>query len=180
MRNHALELVEKQASIKFLPSYDIRAVAPLELFGSKIKALLERTASRDLYDVYNMLDQKIFKEEELPLLRKLIIFYCAVGGSQNPKADFNFDSIDNLKFKQIRSSLIPVLRKSEKFDFEDAKTKVKEFLSKLMVLAEDEKKFIEEFNNNNYRPELLFDDKDIVERIKDHPMAIWKTRKMNK
>ena len=124
-----------------------------------------------------MLEQKIFNKEELPLLKKLIIFYCAVGGSAKPKVDFSFDSIDNLKFPQIRSSLIPVLRKSEKFNFEDAKTKVKEFLSKLMVLTENEKKFIEAFNNNDYQPELLFEDNDIVEKIKEHPMAIWKTRK---
>ena len=44
MRNHALPLVEKKASVEFLPSYNIRAISPLELFGSKIKVLLERTA----------------------------------------------------------------------------------------------------------------------------------------
>ena len=28
----------------------------------------------------------------------------------------------------------------------------------------------------NYFPELLFEDKVIVDRIKFHPMALWKTR----
>ena len=30
------------------------------------------------------------------------------------------------------------------------------------------------FIAKEYAPELLFDDKEIVERIKEHPMAIWK------
>ena len=34
-----------------------------------------------------------------------------------------------------------------------------------------------EFNNGNYRPDLLFDDPLIITRIKHHPMALWKTRK---
>ena len=42
---------------------------------------------------------------------------------------------------------------------------------------EKEEAFVEEFNNQKYLPELLFDDKAIIERIRKHPMALWKTRK---
>ena len=111
------------------------------------------------------------------MLRKSILFYLAIGGSNPPKLEYNFDAIDKLKFPQIRAHLIPVLRKSEQFDFEKAKKTVKEFLTTLVVFTDEEKRFIEEFNNNNYLPELLFEDKEIIQRIKLHPMAIWKTRK---
>ena len=94
-----------------------------------------------------------------------------------PSTEFKFEAIDNLTFSQIRSSLLPVLRKTERFYFENAKIEVKEFLSNLLVLTVDEKLFIEKFNQKEYCPELLFDDKEILERIKEHPMAIWKTRK---
>ncbi|NWJ52067.1 MAG: hypothetical protein HXX14_14515 [Bacteroidetes bacterium] len=90
---------------------------------------------------------------------------------------FKFDAINNLKFAQIRSSLLPVLRKTEHFEFEKAKIEVKEFLSNLLVLTGDEKLFIEKFNQKEYSPELLFEDKELLDRIKDHPMAMWKTRK---
>lgn len=176
MRHHILLLVEKQTEVIFLPSYNIRALSSLELFGSKIKALLERTAARDLYDVYNMLNKNIFSEDQLPLLRKIVLFYWAVGGSKKPTIDFRLDAIDNLKFPQIRSSLLPVLRKGEHFDFEKAKQDVKAFLTTLLVYTEQEKSFIDTFNQNNYQPELLFDDEIIIENIKNHPMAIWKTR----
>jgi len=177
MRHHIYPVNITQTKIGFLPSTEIRVIYPIELFGSKIKALIERTAARDLYDVYNMISNSVFTEEDLNMLRKSILFYLAIGGSNPPKLEYNFDTIDKLKFPQIRAHLIPVLRKSEQFDFEKAKKTVKEFLSALVVFTDKEKEFIEEFNNNNYVPELLFEDEEIIKRIKSHPMAIWKTRK---
>jgi len=176
MRHHIYPVNITQTKIGFLPSTEIRAIYPIELFGSKIKALIERTAARDLYDVYNMISNSVFTEEDLNMLRKSILFYLAIGGSNPPKLEYNFDTIDKLKFPQIRAHLIPVLRKSEQFDFEKAKKTVKEFLTALVVFTDKEKEFIEEFNNNNYVPELLFEDEEIIKRIKSHPMAIWKTR----
>ena len=38
------------------------------------------------------------------------------------------------------------------------------------------KEYVREFNAKKYIPELLFEDKEMVNRIKFHPMALWKTR----
>ena len=57
-----------------------------------------------------------------------------------------------------------------------AKAEVKDFLAKLLVLTDSEKEYVREFNGKKYIPELLFEDKEIVDRIKFHPMALWKTR----
>jgi len=179
MRNHIYPLVKANINVDLLSAVSIQSLTPLELFGSKIKALIERTAARDLYDVYGMINQSIFSGDELNALRKVVIFYLAVGGSYSPKTSYSFEAIDKLKFPQIRAHLIPVLRKSEHFDFEKAKRVVIEFLTNLLVLTDDEIKFVENFNNHLYTPELLFNSLDIVERIKDHPMAIWKTRVKN-
>ena len=73
-----------------------------------------------------------------------------------------------------RAALIPVLKKTEKFDFEEAKANVISFLSKLLILGNAEGDFIDSFNQGEYKPELLFDDGEIIERIKEHPMALWK------
>ena len=56
---------------------------------------------------------------------------------------------------------------------------IKEYLQDLLVLSDNEKEFVKEFTNKNYRPELLFEDKDIVERISAHPMALWRVRENN-
>ena len=48
---------------------------------------------------------------------------------------------------------------------------MKDFLSKLLVLTESEQEYVREFNDKKYIPELLFEDKEMVNRIKFHPMA---------
>ena len=174
MRTHILEPLTRKTSVPFIEEVDVYALSPLELFGSKIKALIERAAPRDMYDVNRMIKQKIFKDDRMDTLRKIVVFYLAVGGKNKPEKEYSFERIQNIKFPQIRSSLIPVLKKTEKFDLEEAKANVVSFLSKLLSLGEAEKNFIDSFNQGEYKPELLFDDGQIIERIKNHPMALWK------
>ena len=174
MRTHILEPLTRKTSVPFIEEVDVYALAPLELFGSKIKALIERAAPRDMYDVNRMIKENIFKEDQMDMLRKIVVFYLAVGGQNKPEKAYSFERIRNIKFPQIRSALIPVLKKTEKFDFEEAKTNVISFLSGFFIPGDAEKDFIESFNQGEYKPEVLFDDHEIVERIKEHPMALWK------
>lgn len=179
-RCHILPTIEASVSIPFLNDVKVCSLSPIELFATKINALIGRSAARDIYDVYNMIEHHIFyTKEELTLLRKATIFYLTVGSSRksdNTPIEFSsFPQIDKIRFPQIRSQLLPVLRHSEYFDFEKAKTKVKNFLSDLLVLTDKEKEYVARFNNRSYHPELLFDDKVIIERIQKHPMALWKT-----
>lgn len=180
-RCHILPATETFVSIPFLSDMRVRSLSPIELFATKINALIGRSAARDIYDVYNMIEHQLFtREEEQIMLRKAIVFYLTVGSSRkdnNTPIEFiDFPQIDKVRFPQIRSQLLPVLRRSEHFDFELAKTKVKDFLVGLLVLTDSEKEYVQNFNNRKYVPELLFESQEIVERIKRHPMALWKTR----
>ena len=40
----------------------------------------------------------------------------------------------------------------------------------------EEREYLEAFERKEYRPELLFDDKIILDNICSHPMAIWKMK----
>lgn len=178
-RCHVLPIVEVYVSIPFLSDVKIRTLSPTELFASKINALIGRGAARDVYDVHNMIAHNLFtSDEELTLLRKVLVFYLTVGNSSNartiPTSYEVFPTIDKIKFSHIRAQLMPVLRHSERFDFEIVKSEVKSFLASLLTLSEEEKLFIENFNERSYMPQLLFDDKDMVERVARHPMAMWK------
>ncbi len=178
MRNHIFPIEKRKINIEFLGTgYEVNTLAMLELFGSKIKALIERTAARDLYDVQNMLKYNVIQTDKQDLLRKTIVFYLVTGAKKKTELPFDFDSINSLKYSQIRANLIPVLKKSEHFDFEAAKTIVQNYLAKLMTFTDNEKLFIENFNEGIYQPDLLFDDEDIIERIKEHPMAVWRTKR---
>ncbi len=180
-RCHILEAVDTHVSIPFLSDVKVRSLSPVELFATKINALIGRSAARDIYDVYNMVRHQVFSSiEEQTLLRKATVFYLTVGSSRKNNDTLteyvDFPQIDKIHFSQIRSQLLPVLRRSDHFDFEKAKVEVKDFLKSLLVLTDSEKEYIQNFNNRKYLPELLFEDKDIVDRIKNHPMALWKTR----
>lgn len=177
MRNHVLPVIKRKVNVKFLQIADeLTTLSTLELFGGKIKALIERTAPRDLYDVHNMITHNIIKPEHQNLLRKIVLFYLAVGSKNAVILPFNFENISALKYSKIRANLIPVLNKNEHFSFENAKIEVKEYLSSLMIPTNNEKLFVEKFYKGIYQPDLLIEDEDIIARIKEHPMAIWKTK----
>jgi len=123
-----------------------------------------------------MLQHRVIDETQQDLLRKIIVFYLVLGSRKKVELPFHFNNIHALKYNQIRANLTPVLKKSVRFDFEAAKTAVTQYLSKLMILTDNEKLFIENFKIGVYQPELLFDDDAIIERIKEHPMAVWRIK----
>ncbi len=175
MRSHILPTVELPLRTTLLDrELLVRSLSPLELFGSKINALIDRAAARDLYDVDNMIHQEIFSESEMPLLRKCILFYYAVGGSKDFTVDIDFRGIHKLNWMKIKQTLIPMLRRSELFNLEDSKARVTGFLENLLSPSDEEKRFLQLFEQKEYKPELLFNEKDIADSVRNHPMALWK------
>jgi hypothetical protein len=145
-----------------------------EIFGSKIKALLDRAAPRDLYDVDNMIKAELFAgAEEKDMLRKCAVFYMAVGNKEAP-TEIDLSPIDEITWYRIKTELLPVKRKKEKFDLDVTRNRVKTYLDDIMKLSDSEKLFMHEFREKKYHPEYLFDDLKIVDRLSSHPMAIWK------
>ena len=171
-RCHVLPLEYKRIKGKgVIEEFDILALNDIELYASKINALLSRATPRDLYDVNAMINSNIIEDSNL--LRKCLIFYNMVGGEQDID-DISFENIESINFAKFKTQLKPVLAKNDKFNLGDAKTNVINYLKTLISINGDERKFIEEFKNKNYRPELLFDDEATIENIKSHPMALWR------
>ena len=63
-----------------------------------------------------------------------------------------------------------------KFDLDGKKQQAKDYIKQLMNPTESEMDYINSFIAKEYKPELLFDDAEIVERIRKHPMALWKCK----
>lgn len=176
LRAHILPVQDmKIITEHFESEYRLNCLNALEIFGSKINALISRAAARDLYDVYNMVRFGLFDESEEQLLRKCVVFYAAISAKEINKS-FDTKAIDSITKYKIRTDLFPVLTKHDLFELDSAKKIVKEYISKLMVLKPQEQQFLESFEAKEYNPELLFDDADIIYRIKSHPMALWKIR----
>jgi predicted nucleotidyltransferase component of viral defense system len=160
---------------QFSSKYKVKSLAAIEIFGSKFNALLSRAAARDLYDIGNMIKFGLFDESEQDMLRKCVIFYAAISAKEINKT-FDTKAIDTLTEHKIKTDLLPVIRKKDDFDLEATKKAVKEYIEDLMVLTKSEAEFLQCFENREYIPELLFEDLEILKRIKNHPMALWKTK----
>lgn len=152
----------------------VKTVAAMEIFAAKTNALLSRAAARDLYDFCNMIDMRLFSEEE-DKFRKCIIFYATISAKEVNKT-FDTSAIDSLVFSKIKSDLFPVLAVRDKFDLEGKKRQAKEYIASLMNPTDAENDYMARFMAKEYKPELLFDDEEIVERLRNHPMALWKCK----
>lgn len=151
----------------------VKTLVSSELFAAKLNALMNRAAVRDLYDVNNMIRFGLFDESEYDELRRNTVFYAAISAETINKK-FNTDAIDEITFTKVKRDLFPVIAKKENFDLEQRKESAKAYIKELMNLTDKEKEFLDRFEKKEYRPELLFDDGVIIERLEKHPMAMWK------
>lgn len=152
----------------------VRTVAAMEIFAAKTNALISRAAARDLYDFCNMADMKLFSDAE-NMFRKCIIFYATISANKVNK-NFDTSAIDSIAFSKIKSDLFPVLAVRDKFNLEGKKQQAKEYIASLMKPTEAEMDYMERFMAKEYKPELLFENTEIIERLQNHPMALWKCK----
>lgn len=173
-RAHILPLEMREIKTVFADhSFRILTLNPIEIYASKVVALFSRTTIRDLYDVFTMLEKNVLADYDM--FRKCFIFYNMIGGKCDADT-LNYDKLDKYSYNDIKLSLKPVIKKTDVFDYKHAVDLVKAKMRTLLVPTDNERRFIQSFRNKDYRPELLFDDKEILERITSHPMAIWRTR----
>ena len=174
LRCHVLDVRRRPVKLPWLnQDLTVLSVAPIEIFASKIVALMDRSAPRDLYDLHNMLKFGLFDESEQELLRKCVVFYSTIGTEETP-TKFSFDKIAAIRQGQIKTDLLPVLRNSVFFDVKAAQNECIGYLKELLVLDGQEEAFLQQFKEKRYQPELLFSDKATLARISRHPMALWK------
>lgn len=173
LRSHILPLSKRPIeTLGIFEPAEVLSLDPMEIFATKISALISRAAARDLYDANNMVTFGLFDDSQAEMLRKCVVFYIAVGSEETP-LNISLTEMDALVFHDIRTKLIPVLKKTEKFDFASARERVREYLGAVLQLDENDKLFLSSFANGDYRPELLFYGEELA-RVTNHPMAMWK------
>ncbi len=173
-RCHILPLENKKLLTKgIVGGIDVLTLNTTELYASKINALLARATPRDLYDVYSMIERGIVSNETL--LRKCLIFYSVIAGGYSI-SEVNYANLQSLNFYKFKTQLKPVIAKTETFDIEKAKATVIDYLKELIVLTARETEFVQKMKGRVYEPSLLFSDNEVVQRISNHPAALWRTR----
>lgn len=174
LRCHVLPVSRRTVKLPWTDqALTVLSVDPMEIFAAKTAALLNRAAPRDLYDMFNIQKCGLFDKTQERLFKKCIMFYSAIS-SESMSERFGLGSFGDISEHKIKTDLAPVLRRGENFDLAAAQGQVKRYLSDILKPEDSELSFWRAFSDGKYRPELLFDDKSILSRIQNHPMAIWK------
>lgn len=177
MRIPVLDIHEKQPySLDEDYRFQFNSVGFEELFAGKIKALLERSAVRDLYDV-SMLSRTSVGYDSTNLRRITILFGIT---SKWDWREMDFHTVDEIDQKMIDDELTPLVRQDEPLQIDLMKSEAKKTLGSILNYGEKEKEFLNLFlDEGEYKPELLFGDKE-AEKLKNHPAVLWKLQNLRK
>lgn len=146
-----------------------------ELMGKMFAALIHEIDQLAIYDISKILESNIFSQEDYEIISKSFVFYFCLNGSQ-------FDLEESLNtFKgnllNMRSfdydSLSQLLINDEIFDVSVVATRIVELVNQMLYINDNEKKFIEDFRNGIYSPELLFEG-EYLDRMRSNKMALEK------
>jgi predicted nucleotidyltransferase component of viral defense system len=141
-----------------------------ELFGGKIKAMIDRRHPRDLYDLFRFTKTNLKHNPDI--LRKLaVLFASTMDRDFRTYAMDRFDAIDP---KELERLLYPLLRADDR----PTAPEMLKAVSPLLATVLDHKReaeYLEAMAAGLYRPELLFPhEAAIVGRIQQHPALLWK------
>lgn len=135
-------------------------------------------------------EEMLIRRKEIMLVLKRYMEINGYNYNKNSKNHYALDSFvfsyvnvlgnkDNLKIEKFNLDRTPqylsvTLRGNERINMKLMGDIVKEYIDNLMILNDDEEKFISLFEKKIYNPSLLVNDEQILDRIKFHPMAMWK------
>lgn len=141
-----------------------------ELFGAKLKALLERNTPRDIFDAYTMQQKGLYQDTaSTDLIRKCIAYYLSLSpGVDIPLA---LEAISKRPIQDFKKQLFPMLKTGYGFVNRDMMTlEAIKCVSRFTDFTEGERSYLEEAGKGFYRPDLLFGDSR-AERIAENSAA---------
>lgn len=179
-RCHMYESVVRNARSPFLSDdvFPVRMLSEYELFGAKLKALLERNTPRDIFDAY-MLEQKgLYRDDEsVTIIRKCIAYYLSL--SRGVDIEQSLDAIRKRPMQDFKKQLFPMLKTGYGFVDRDLMTsEALKCVSRFLSFTENEIAYLEAAKSDEYRPDLLFEGA-LAERIAENPAAKFYITKDN-
>jgi predicted nucleotidyltransferase component of viral defense system len=144
-----------------------------ELYAGKIKALLDRSAARDLFDVhYLAMNPDIVTIDKL---RKNVILFGITSNDDWRKKDYR--TVDAITEKRVTIELRDLV--ITELNVQNMKKTVISYLDNLLNYSAGEKSFMDKFLDEGiYEPKLLFNDNARAEKLKNHPAVLWKLKNL--
>lgn len=175
-RIHLFECEKRTITLQLKDKVEVFVLNKLDLFASKVNALINRTTIRDIYDVNNMIINKTIENDEFNLFKKCVIFYSLLSSEEKANMKVLFEECKNRMNafigKRVPQYLTATLKQNEEFDINNAVNNISDLLDNILKsLTENEITFIKSFPNVIVN---LFDNDLIDEKVEKHPMIIWK------
>jgi len=156
--------------------------ADIELFGGKTKALVDRVAVRDLYDIGQIARRfpSLFSGHDARLNRRIMLYYLSISGPfprQFRVADRFVD-----REHDVVKTLYPMLLEGDKPALSAMIATAEEFLAEVsQPCAEADAEYLARAAKADFAPELLFADyPDTLAAAQTDPAAAWKMRNLAK
>lgn len=156
--------------------HSIPILDPHELSAGKLAALIDRKTGRDLFDAYHLLTKTNI---DMTKLRLALVVYSAI----SRKADLRQLTPESISVDvtDLKNRLIPLLRKNDLAAINGTSNWAQKLVTEcqlafkhLLPLAENEHTFLSELlDKGQIKPELLTDDKGLIQNIKTHPAISW-------
>lgn len=179
-RCHMYESVVRNARNPFLSDdvFPVRMLSEYELFGAKLKALLERNTPRDIFDAYMLEKKGLYRDDEsVTIIRKCIANYLSL--SRGVDIEQALDAIRKRPIQDFKKQLFPMLKTGYGFVDRDLMTsEALKCVSRFLSFTENEIAYLEAAKLDEYRPDLLFEGA-LAERIAENPAAKFYITKGN-
>lgn len=144
-------------------------VHPLELWAGKIVATIVRAEPRDLFDLL-FVPKKLLKSDDL---RKTITLIGSA--SRNDWRKMDLVSLEESDPRRLQERLFPVIRSGEKVRWSGLAKKAIRILKPFLQFRKDEKLYLDLIEEKGvYRPEILFSEPWMIEKLSRHPVLLWK------
>lgn len=173
---------EKATCSACMPEVGVATLALPELIAGKTKALFDRLAIRDLYDVHRiqtsgLVMQAEGSEESRRLQRRVRIYYASLSTRFPCPIDESIARRFSERGEDIKADLYPVLNASDRPTLEQMIQNVASFICEHVAPVEpDEVEYLRRLDEeSDYAPQLLFADwPDVLARAQASPAAAWK------
>lgn len=162
----------QSTQLEGVPAVVLVCVSPEELVSGKIKALVERAAARDLFDVYRTVRTPI--EGLDPGRLRLAFLILAATMTDDVRAVTADAVLASVRERDIRANLLPMLRRGEEADRDTMAAVVRPLLTNLLTWSPWERAFLDAVMAGRIEPEQVVGEPGLQERIRSHPALRWK------
>ncbi|MDR1513327.1 MAG: nucleotidyl transferase AbiEii/AbiGii toxin family protein [Propionibacteriaceae bacterium] len=156
--------------------------ADMELAAGKTKALVERVAVRDLYDVNRLANRvpELMADGDARLLRRVIVYYLSVS-APFPRP-FNVRDRFARRAADVEAQLYPMLRPDDRPALEDMIAVAEAYIADMSQPIDDaEAEYVDRAARADFAPELLFHAyPDTLAAALADPAARWKMQNLAK